>query len=97
MDIFSLFLGFPDDLSGKESSAMEETWVRSLGWEDPQEQETFPGEGNGYPLQYLAWRIPWTVHSPWGRKESDMTEQLALCFTSLFSDLLAEVLIIPRV
>ena len=19
-----------------------------------------PGEGNGYPLQYLAWRIPWT-------------------------------------
>ena len=22
-----------------------------------------PGEGNGYPLQYLAWRIPWTVWS----------------------------------
>ena len=20
-----------------------------------------PGEGKGYPLQYLAWRIPWTV------------------------------------
>ena len=20
-----------------------------------------PGEGNGYPLQYLAWRTPWTV------------------------------------
>ena len=19
-----------------------------------------PGEGNGYPLQFLAWRIPWT-------------------------------------
>ena len=19
-----------------------------------------PGEGNGYPLQILAWRIPWT-------------------------------------
>ena len=19
-----------------------------------------PGEGNGYPLQYLAWEIPWT-------------------------------------
>ena len=25
---------------------MQETWVRSLGWEDP------PGEGKGYPLQY---------------------------------------------
>ena len=28
----------------------------------------------------LAWRIPWTEepvgYSPWGRKESDMTEQL---------------------
>ena len=20
----------------------------------------FPGEGNGYPLQYSFWRIPWT-------------------------------------
>ena len=27
-----------------------------------------PGEGNGNPLQYLA------GYSPWGRKESDMTE-----------------------
>ena len=26
--------------------AMWETWVRSLGWEDPL------GEGKGYPLQY---------------------------------------------
>ena len=26
--------------------AMRETWVRSLGWEDPL------GEGKGYPLQY---------------------------------------------
>ena len=29
----------------------------------------------------LAWKIPWTeepgrLHSPWGRKESDTTEQL---------------------
>ena len=27
--------------------AMQETWVQSLGWQD-----SFPGEGNGYPLQY---------------------------------------------
>ena len=30
----------------------------------------------------LAWRIPWTEepvgYSPWGRKESDMTERLTL-------------------
>ena len=31
----------------------------------------------------LAWRIPWTeepggLHSPWGCKQSDMTEQLTL-------------------
>ena len=30
----------------KNSPAMRETWVRSLGWED------CPGEGKGYPRQY---------------------------------------------
>ena len=30
----------------KNPPAMQETWVRSLGWEDP------PGEGKGSPLQY---------------------------------------------
>ena len=30
----------------KNPPAMQETWVRSLGCEDP------PGEGNSYPLQY---------------------------------------------
>ena len=37
-----------------------------------------PGEGNGNPLQYFAWEIPWTEslvdYSPWGHKEQDMTE-----------------------
>ena len=37
------------------------------------------GKGNDYPLEYYAWRIPWTeepgiVHG--GHKESDMAEQL---------------------
>ena len=31
----------------KNPPAMQETWVQSLGWE-----HSFPGEGNGYPLQY---------------------------------------------
>ena len=43
-----------------------------------------PGEGNGNPLITLAWRIPRAVrslvgYSPWGRKQSDMTERLTLC------------------
>ena len=34
----------------KNLPAMQETWVRSLGWEDPLGRS--PGEGTGYPLQY---------------------------------------------
>ena len=35
--------------------AMQETWVRSLGWEDPLET------GKATHTSVLAWRIPWTV------------------------------------
>ena len=38
---------------------MWETWVRSLGWEDPVEK------GTATHSSILAWRIPWTV-SPMG-------------------------------
>ena len=34
-------------------SAMRETWVRSLGWEDPLEKEMATHSSN------LAWKIPW--------------------------------------
>ena len=37
------------------ASAVEETWVRSLGWEDPLEK------GKATHRSILAWRIPWTV------------------------------------
>ena len=40
----------------KNSPAMRETWVRSLGWEDPLEK----GKANHSSI--LAWRIPWTVY-----------------------------------
>ena len=43
---------------------MRETWVQSLGWEDPLEK------GKATHSSILAWKIPWTVY-PWGRKESD--------------------------
>ena len=53
----------------KNLPAMQETWVGSLGWEDS------PGKGKGYPLQYWP-REFHGLYSPWGCKESDMTEQL---------------------
>ena len=39
----------------KKPPAMRETWVRSLGWEDPLEK------GMATHSSILAWRIPWTV------------------------------------
>ena len=51
---------------------MQETWVQSVGQEDPLEKETvthssiLPGESHG-------WRSL-EGYSPWGRKESNVTE-----------------------
>ena len=39
----------------KNLPAMQGTWVRSLGWEDPLEK------GKATHSSVLAWRIPWTV------------------------------------
>ena len=39
----------------KNLPAMWETWVQSLGWEDPLEK------GTATHFSILAWRIPWTV------------------------------------
>ena len=52
---------------------IQETWVRSLGQEDPL------GEEMATHSSILACRIPWTeepggLYSPWGCKELDMTE-----------------------
>ena len=38
----------------KNPPAMKETWIRSLGWEDPLE------EGMATHFSVLAWRLPWT-------------------------------------
>jgi len=38
----------------KNLPAMQETWVRSLGWKDPLEEDTATYSS------ILAWRIPWT-------------------------------------
>ena len=55
--------------------AMQETWVRSLGWQDPLEEEMITHSS------ILAWRIPW-IEEPGGlqsmglQKSMGMTEQL---------------------
>ena len=41
----------------KNPPAMRETWVQSLGWEDPLEK------GKAAHSSILAWSIPWTVQS----------------------------------
>ena len=52
--------------------AMLETWVRSLGWEDPLE------EGMATHSSMLAWKIPMDSAAWWatvhGVSESDTTE-----------------------
>ena len=58
--------------TGNNPPAMQETWVRSMGHENPLEEEMsthyskFQGQRN------------LTGYSPWGRKELDMTEWLTL-------------------
>ena len=50
-----VFLGFPVAQLVKNLPAMRETWVRSLGWEDPLEK------GKAVYSSILAWSIPWTI------------------------------------
>ena len=54
----------------KNLPAMWETWVWSLGWEDPL------GKGMATHSSILAWRILWTL----GLQELDTTEQLSLSY-----------------
>ena len=54
---------------------MRETWVRSLGWEDPLEEGMATHSGIlawGIPMDRGSWRA--TVH---GVTELDMTERLS--------------------
>ena len=68
-----MFLGFPIAQLVKNLPAVWETWILSLGWEDPLE------EGMATHSSILAWRIlmdrgAWQVQR--GHKESDMTVRL---------------------
>ena len=59
----------------KNPPAMWETWVQSLGWEDPLE------EGMATHSSVLGWRIPWPEEpggcSPWDHTASDAPERLS--------------------
>ena len=52
--VVSIPVGLPWWLSGKESVLMQETWVQSLGQEDPLEEEM------AIHSSIPAWEIPWT-------------------------------------
>ena len=59
----------------KKPPAMQETWVRFLGWEDPLEKEMATHSS------ILAWKSPvdrgtWRATVLGGHKEKDTTEQL---------------------
>ena len=66
-------MGFPGGSAGKESACD----VGDLGLIPGLGRS--PEEGNSYPLQYSGLeRSMDCMYSPWGRKESDTTEQLSL-------------------
>ena len=48
--------------------AVRETWIRSLGWEDPLE------EGMATHSSILAWRLPWTEEP--GRPQSMWSQRI---------------------
>ena len=91
------FGGFPHSSVGEESAlvtqlvknlpAMWETWVRSLGWEDPLEK----GKATSI-LQYSG--LENSMHcmcSPWGRKELDTSEWLSLSTFAGFEDYTVDI------
>jgi len=65
----------------KNLSAIQETWVWFLGWEDPRRRKWQPNpvflSGKFHGQRSLAY------YSPWGCKESDMTEQLTHMWSTM--------------
>ena len=61
----------------KRLPAVQETWVQSLGWEDPLEKEMANHSST------LAWKIPWTEEP--GRLQSMGLQRVRHnCATSLY-------------
>ena len=73
-----IFLGFPCGSGGKKSAcnAQDLGSIPGLG--------RSPGEGKGYRIQYSGPREFQGLHSPWGHKELDLTEQLTLLIGTFY-------------
>ena len=69
--VFALERCFPGGSDGKESPCNAEDPGSIPG------SERSPGEWNGYPLQILAWRIPWT-EEPGGLQSIEAQSQTQL-------------------
>ena len=65
----------------KNPPAMQETWVRSLGWKDPLE------EGKATHSSVLPWRIPWTVQSTGSQRVGHEWVTFTQCHMMLYFDL----------
>ena len=79
----------PDGSDGKESACNAGDLNSIPGSEDPLEK------GMTTHSSILAWKIPWTEslegYSPWGRKQSDTTEQLTLHIKAFIASVLYSV------
>ena len=73
----------------KNLPVLRETWVQSLGQEDPLEKEM------AIQSSILAWTIlrrdSLVGYSPWGRKDLDTTEKLTLSFHFVMESLLLQI------
>ena len=64
-------MSFPVGLVVKNPPAKQQTWVQSLGREDPLEKEMATHSN------ILAWKIPWT-EEPGGQQSMGLQSQMGL-------------------
>ena len=80
------FWGFPGGWEVKVSASMQETWVRSLGLEDPLEKEM------AIHSNTIAWKIPWTEEP--GRLQSMGSRRVGYDWATSFSLSLYHIFIV---
>ena len=59
----------------KNPLAMWETWVQSVGWEEPLEKKMTKNDTPVFWPEEFHGQRSLAGYSPWGHKESDTTEQ----------------------
>ena len=71
-------MDFPGGSAVKNLPAMQEMQVQSLGWEDPLEKGMATHSSPVFLPGDFCGQRSLVGYSPWGHKESDMTELLTL-------------------